>query len=138
MGAQGVVKGFVVVFQFQMRLGEIVIGFHVVVLEPQAVFAVGDGRFPEAELEARHGAVGEQGRVSIVGDDADRESLSSERGRVGAGPRDSETSAGEGRRGGLRLRIQALSADIVAGLKALVPFALQLKGPGGVAIHDGG
>lgn len=70
MRGEGVFEGAVEVADGELGLGEVVVGLHVLGGEGEAGRAVGDDGFPVAELEAGHGAVGVEGWVFGVGDDA--------------------------------------------------------------------
>lgn len=112
---EGVGEGGVEVAQGELGLGEVVVGLHVVGGEGEAGLAVGDDGVPVAELEAGHGAVGVEGWVFRVGDDAG----------------DGVVSFGvevEVDNGGVCLRfgVEAVGADVVAGLEVAVAFFLEL------------
>lgn len=71
MRCQGVGECAVKVADGELRLGEVVVGFHVLRSEAEAGLAVGDDGFPVAQLEAGHGAVSVESWVFGVCDDAE-------------------------------------------------------------------
>ena len=70
VGFEGVFEGVVVVLEREVGLREVVVCFHVVGGEAEALVAVVEDAVPVVHLESGHGAVGVEGGVGWVGDEA--------------------------------------------------------------------
>ena len=104
----------------------------------QALVTVGDGGFPQLELQAGHGTVRVQGWVPVIGDNAicrwhsiSRGNKGVEKDRFRLGFKQSLNWMIED----IRFRVEALCAYIVLLLEVTIPLLLKQSRLGGIPSH---